>query len=430
MLQFLVITRVISIFLFTKVEGAPKPVAFYPLNAVHKTRDISGNNLPVGIASSVTLVKGLDGREGGAYYFSGTSSSYIEIPYHAMIDTRYSLTVLAWARPEKDGPILNYYRSNFGVHFWITNNSPSNLFIRIMTRSHVLTKILVSEALSIFTWYFVGFSYDYTSGCLKLYLNGVLVREYNIGKVELATDREIRLGAVTHDSRYYRGRITCLQIYNTALSRNEIRDASAACDEIFWPCFDFVPIDELTKAANHIWYRLGGETPRRITTRSPRSSLGLSGWMNGTHPQRETGPVTRDLCFAIGNGSCEHEALVTVRQCYGYFVYKFLGLPSGKLRISTEQGKDLDTPLDVLFRQRPGHHLTGHVFYQESPVPSPTRCVGYCLVSGERCKSVNYNSAQDNGICQLNNATASKYDQHISANQEWGYYEPITVTFV
>ncbi|XP_048586329.1 protein sidekick-2 [Nematostella vectensis] len=916
MKEFLLFVQIITIISLPKGEGAPKPVAFYPLNAVHNTRDISGNGLPAGIASGVTLVKGPDGRDGGAYYFSGTSSSYIEIPYHAMIDTRYSLTVLAWVRPESQGPILQYYRSNWGVHFWVVEPTPK-LFVRVVTRSLQSTNNAMGGNLFWQAWYFVGFSYDYTSGRVKLFLDGVIVSELYIGTFETATNRELRLGAVTFDSRHYRGRISCLQIYNTALSWNDIRDASGACNDVpsappknirilaasttsvnvtwedvplserngiilgfylmfyfktntllqtlhlapnirsrvfsglevhrqysvkmfsytvhgngtisnmlsgytgesvpvvapygltglsdspysvqlswqfngsddrnvlgilrgfrvfygdakhpipgdvrdgrvpdlwpftvynfrlagyttagdgpksdtitirtqgtvpsaspenirisaasptsvnvtwedvplpnrngiilgfylmfyfktntllqtlhlapnirsrvfsglevhrqysvkmfsytvhgngtisnmlsgytgesvpvvapygltglsdspysvqlswqfngsddrnvlgilrgfrvfygdakhpipgdvrdgrvpdlwpftvynfrlagyttagdgpksdtitirtqgtvpsaspenirisaasptsvnvtwedvplpnrngiilgfylmfyfktntllqtlhlapnirsrvfsglevhrqysvkmfsytvhgngtisnmlsgytgeseLWPCFYYASIDELTQAANRIWYRLDGEPPRQIMTRSPKSCLGLCGWMKGTHPQRETGPVTRDLCFASGSGSCEHEALVTVRQCYGYFVYKFLGLPSGKLRISTEQGKHLDTPLEVLFHQRPGHHLTGHVFYQESPVLSPTQCVGYCLVSGERCKSFNYNSAQDNGICQLNNATATKYDQHISSNQEWGYYEPITVTFV
>ncbi|EDO46821.1 predicted protein [Nematostella vectensis] len=340
MKEFLLIVQIITIISLPKGEGAPKPVAFYPLNAVHETRDISGNDLPAGIASGVTLVKGPDGREDGAYYFSGTSSSYIEIPYHAMIDTRYSLTILTWVRPEMEGPIVQYYRSNWGVHLWILGSTTPQLYVKVMTLLLTDTDFTTSEDLIWHTWYFVGFSYEYTSGRLKLFLDGVTVREIYIGTFETATNGEIRLGAVTPAiaSQTYRGCITCLQIYKTALSRNEMRNESGACDELSSPCFNFVPIHELTQAANRTWYRLDGGAARQITTRCPQSSLGLSGWMNGSHPQRETGPVTRDLCFANRSGSCEHEALVTVRQCYGYFVYKFLGLPSGKLRISTEQG--------------------------------------------------------------------------------------------
>ncbi|XP_032222040.1 uncharacterized protein LOC116604156 [Nematostella vectensis] len=409
--------------LFTK--GEPKPVALYPLNAEHKTRDISGNGLQSGIESGVTLVKGPDGREGGAYYFSGTSSSYVEIPYHAKVDTRYSLTVLLWIRPEHIGPIFNYFRSTFGVHLWLVVQEKPRVFGKVITRYWVWENAVTTKVtLQLHTWYFVGFSYDYTSGWARVYLDGVMIGELNIGKVELATHREIRLAAVTHDGRYFRGAMGCLQIYNKALNLKQIRKSSGLCSaELIRPCFNYTLIEDFKRALNQTWNRLKGQ--QQISTQGPQSNLGPSGWMRGPYPQRETGAVERDLCFGDVSGDCQYKASVTVRQCFGYYVYKFIGLPQ-ELQISVDKDVDAETLPERIFQERPRYQLTVHVFYEESNVPSPTQCVEYCLAVGEKCESFNY-SAEDNGTCQLNNATALGYDHHLLANQSWAYFHPVAL---
>ncbi|EDO34805.1 predicted protein [Nematostella vectensis] len=318
----------------------------YPLNAEHRTRDISGNGLPAGIASGVTLDKGPDGREGGAYYFSGTSSSYIEIPYHAKIDTR------------------EYYMESARVRFLFTSCAVSK-------------------------------------------------------------NERIRLAAVAFDSRSFRGRMACLQIYNEALTLKQIRKSSGLCsEELIRPCINYTPIEDVTRAFNQTWYRLKGQ--QQISTQGPQSNLGLSGWMRGPHPQREIGAVERDLCFGDVRGSCQHKASVTVRHCFGYYVYKFIGLPQEHLQISVDKDVDAETLPERIFQERPRFQLTDHVFYEESNVPSPAQCVEYCLVAGEKCESLNY-SSKDNGTCQLNNATASGYGHHLLANQSWAYFHPIAL---
>ncbi|XP_032221892.2 uncharacterized protein LOC116604106 [Nematostella vectensis] len=297
------------------VKGKPKPVALYPLNALHETRDISDNELPPGIASNVTLGKGPDGRMGGSYYFKGTSSSYIEIPYHEKLNTRYSMSALAIFKSEAIGPIINYCRNRFTFHIWA------------IIGSTVLGRINKSATPSTLpyqmgVWYSVAFVYDYETGTQRLYLNGVKAAEGTPGKQELGTNREIRMGAVVHDPRYFRGYITCLQIYDQALSQEEIKQVMHACTQV---------------------------------------------------PQIK----------------------------------------------------------DTLFELKPGYYFENHVFYEESFVPFPTHCVGYCLIAGKICKSVNYNKAQADGLCQLNNATASENAKKMSPNDKaWEYYELVALTVV
>ena len=44
----------------------------------------------------------------------------------------------------------------------------------------------------------------------------------NIGQIELRTQYPIRLGADSHDERCFKGKISCVQFYNVALTADEI----------------------------------------------------------------------------------------------------------------------------------------------------------------------------------------------------------------
>ena len=50
-----------------------------------------------------------------------------------------------------------------------------------------------------------------------------------IGRIRLATNYPIRMGARVGDKRNYRGRIACLQIYDRALTSKQIDDAINNC---------------------------------------------------------------------------------------------------------------------------------------------------------------------------------------------------------
>ena len=77
------------------------PVAFFPLNGQYETTDISHRSNPPAQASGVELAPGPDGNAGGSYQFSGNSSSSIYFPNNRGLDTRYSMTFLAWIYNEQ-----------------------------------------------------------------------------------------------------------------------------------------------------------------------------------------------------------------------------------------------------------------------------------------------------------------------------------------
>ena len=205
----------------------PGPVAIYPLNSKHRANPVSPNNVPPGKTVGVTLADGPDGEPGGSYAFSGTSGSFIEIPSSSKLDTRYSLTAMIY--PEGAGPIVHYSLSVWGNHMWVTTASYSQLYWSPNNRATNLGDPIKSDQLKASQWNYIAATYDYSNGMSALWIEGRKVHEKNVGKYETGTDQLIRMGAVDFDSRYFKGRISCLQIYDRALAEDEMMAVKSKC---------------------------------------------------------------------------------------------------------------------------------------------------------------------------------------------------------
>lgn len=150
--------------------------------------------------------------------------SYALIPNNGCLDTRYSITIIAWIYPEKPGPIVHYNPKGWGLHLWLTH--PNELYLRLMPRkgSRHNVKPLTTQSLKPYSWNYISATYDHRTGLLTLWLNGLPVSQRNIGKFPLgvATNYPIVIGQRPGDRRIFRGRIACLQIYNVAMTRAQI----------------------------------------------------------------------------------------------------------------------------------------------------------------------------------------------------------------
>ena len=209
----------VSFSLFFKV---PFPVALFPLNAAHGTNEVN-NRVTNVIPSGVNLAAGPNGEADGSYEFYGSNNSYIEIPNSAgePLDVRHSMTMLCWVYHDgQDGPLFNYKtRGRWAVHLWVVEGQ---LFVRFTRRDYSLTTNLQHTSLA-GGWKFVGASYDRGTGVAKLWVNGAAVHTLNIGAgLDLATQDSIRMGAKIGDERYFRGRIAQMQVYDKALSQEQI----------------------------------------------------------------------------------------------------------------------------------------------------------------------------------------------------------------
>ena len=199
----------------------------YSLNSLYQTRDITGQN-PNGVKVGIRSAIGPWKRVGGAFEFKGSRNSYIEFPNHGKLDTKRSMTLCAWIYPVgKPGPIFNYKKNGWGVHFWVTGKR--QLFVRFVRRSGAFTPYLARNVLYPGRWNFVCASYNYKSGIAKLWKNSRTVQSKHLGRFKLATNYSARMGARIGDRRYFAGRISCMQVYSTALNNYQILKAKRLC---------------------------------------------------------------------------------------------------------------------------------------------------------------------------------------------------------
>ena len=211
-----------------------KLVAVYPLSVSSRGRDITHNaNRPARLRG-VYPVRGPDGQPGTAYRFKGRRNSFIEFPNRGSLDTKYSITLLVWIKPEgKPGPIANYHPNGMGVQFWL--ETPNKLMARFTRRGkrggrrRRYTVAVRSRRIRLNRWQFVGCSYDHKSGIARLWINNYRVTQKRIGRIRLATNYPIRMGEKIGDKRRFSGSISCFQVFNYALSQSEIRARQRTC---------------------------------------------------------------------------------------------------------------------------------------------------------------------------------------------------------
>ena len=138
---------------------------------------------------------------------------------------RHSITMLCWLyHIGQDGPIFNYRTSGneqWGVHLWINQGK---FFVRYTTRNYSKITDGLSHTTLAGGWKFVGASYDHASGEAKLWKDGAIVQSTNIGAGhDLATQDSIRMGAKGGAVRHFKGRITQMQVYSVALTKEQIQ---------------------------------------------------------------------------------------------------------------------------------------------------------------------------------------------------------------
>ena len=229
------LTFVLSFFLsfsfviWCYILASVRAVAIYPLNAGVNGRDISLSKNPTGKLVNVKPAPGPDRTPDGSYRFFGRPNSYIEFPNAGRLDTRKSITMLAWIYHEgKAGPIFNYMVNGWGVHFWMI--SPRALFVRFTRRKgRRFTKALMSRRVQPRRWQFVGATYDQKTGVARLFINKRFVARKRIGRIRLATNYPARMGSRTGDRRSFLGRISCMQVYDSALLASQVINRKRRC---------------------------------------------------------------------------------------------------------------------------------------------------------------------------------------------------------
>lgn len=217
----------------------PHPVGLYPLNGLYNTNDASCYGNLGGTGQDAQLVTGPFGQAGTAYEFSGIGTSYISIPQSKHLDAKNSITILVWIfQTGKAGSVIQYSNNNRGSKYHASNSASmelrtsktNSISMQFVKRSGQLVSSLTDDTVILDNkWQYVGASYDRNSGTAKLWIDGKDVQQMNLGKLELRTDRDIQIGSGQGNGDSFEGRISCIQIYDRALTREEVTAVRNRC---------------------------------------------------------------------------------------------------------------------------------------------------------------------------------------------------------
>ncbi|XP_019626198.1 PREDICTED: uncharacterized protein LOC109471349 [Branchiostoma belcheri] len=203
------------------------PVAVWPLDAKYGASDATGNGND-GTATGTQLAPGPYGNADGAFLFSGASNSYVHIPNDGQLDVQYSYTILAHIYPTgQAGPIFRYAGNPTAVDFW--QDATYNLVMWPNGRDGQPAPTIQATVLEQNAWNFVGGTYDNTTGVGSIWENGERVGQAEVGFSSVATQYDVRVAKADSNSPIFKGRIACLQLYDYALTRDEILAARYMC---------------------------------------------------------------------------------------------------------------------------------------------------------------------------------------------------------
>ena len=208
------------------VVSVPDSIALYPLNSQYQTRE-AYNRQPMGTTgANVSLAPGPKGEPRGSYQFPGQNDSYIEFPNNGGLNVGRSITMLCLVYMDTSGvsgPLFSYNNPPRGIRLGIKSG-------KLRTRFNEGIHLNTGQPLEPKLWHYVGSSYNHETGKASLWLNGTEVAERNIGNtITLATEQIARMGATENpEGERFKGRITAMQVYNVALTAEQINEVKVA----------------------------------------------------------------------------------------------------------------------------------------------------------------------------------------------------------
>lgn len=225
MLVFVEFYHVLSCFISVIRRGA---VAVYQLTSASKNRDISGYANPPAMFVGVNYARGPDNHLQGALYFKGTRNSYVLLPNNGCLDVRNSITIIFWLFAEGLGPLVRFNPYGSGVQISIV--SPFRLYARFVPRSGKSVNAVYTN-ITPRRWYYVATTYDHTTGVVSIFVNNALSIQRRIGRFRLglATNKAVVIGGKPGGRRSFRGKISCVQVFNYPMNLLQIRSKEKLC---------------------------------------------------------------------------------------------------------------------------------------------------------------------------------------------------------
>ena len=185
----------------------------------------------------LTYTRGLIGN---GFTFDGTSG-FVRITATTNLDVGRGagLTIEAWINPADVGkghPVVEWAgpagTSGYGAHLWIGHPSrPQGYFLANLVDTNGNWHLIDSlpGAISTNRLQHVAVAYDKTSGLARLFLDGTVVSEVNLGIFTPRTSQDLYIGKqAAAPSYFFDGLIDEVGVYNRALSPAEIKSICLA----------------------------------------------------------------------------------------------------------------------------------------------------------------------------------------------------------
>jgi hypothetical protein len=212
------------IFLFCSIVQADLKdglVAYYPFNGNANDESGRGNN---GIVYGTTLTVDRFGNPNSAYQFDGTSN-WIKVMNSDTINIHgcTGLSIAAWVKADS----LNNSTYPGIVSKWGPGGGEDDQY-GIGIENGRLRFFLSDEPTLIYgvistnNWYFVVGNYDYTTGIISLYINGIKSVQKSMSFCIWDTNQYVEIGRHA-GSYYFDGAIDDIRIYNRTLSDSEVQ---------------------------------------------------------------------------------------------------------------------------------------------------------------------------------------------------------------
>ena len=170
---------------------------------------------------NTTIVSGPDHTENGATMFTGAARSQVKIENIEKLDAKYSLSIFLNVYVEESGSVMNYgIDRGVGLYYDKTNGE---IVFRVVKRNTTDLIAEVKAKVDAKKWYHVGGTYDYNTGKTYLYIDNRQEAVSDTPKQDmLATDSTIYLGAIAGVTNKFKGRVSCIQMFDRAVEEADI----------------------------------------------------------------------------------------------------------------------------------------------------------------------------------------------------------------
>lgn len=200
-------------------------VAYWPLDGIPWTADLSGNNhhLTANGGAQPQSAKVCTG-------FAGTGSEYLSASDANALDLPDRYTLMAWVYPTAHPPSDLYTILSKDENYELHLNSQGKLYWWWSRVSASAVSVVSNAMIPLNQWTHVAvvFERTATSQRQRLYINGVLDNTANYSEQAQTNADPLLIGAdINYTTRHFRGKIDEVRIYNGALSAAEIAAAMA-----------------------------------------------------------------------------------------------------------------------------------------------------------------------------------------------------------